>query len=539
MALGNTNKSKKSIFSEWLEQLQQESWQLELLISGLALFGIWESRGLLQRLEYYVDVNVTSDYEFYVDALIQVFWGGWAIFMCNLLIHIIVRALWIGAIGLRYVSGDIDFDELNYSEVFRRYFKKKIGVFDEYIERLEKLSSVIFSFTFLLFLLLFSFVFANLVFGVLSTMLGQISGESNADGPTGAQFALGVVFYVLGFLVFIDFISLGAFKKVKDKTFSRIYFVIYRFFSFISLSSIYRPLLLNFIDDRYTRRLFFLAIPYMLLILLGLNLISFERYSFMPSFTSNHEYSRYVDEVSIDWHNYDDQREAHYQTFSSSNDRVKKRRIRNFSLDRFEQDYDYARLFLTYQKNDSKLLSRQNPDFTAFRKEGLRHRIFSRGIIKDEKEKNLESKEAAEIRIMTRVMRNQLDEITEEDKSLYPELIEYYQKSEERERDVLLRTIRDSYREQRKLLYKEKLETSVDQILDNYQVWLDGETYIDSLECSYYIHPNLHEKGLLCFVPISNLEKGSHMIKLEKKYDRDDCIEDCPSWTDFIPFRKL
>jgi len=64
MALGDTNKTKKGFFSEWLEQLQQESWQLELLISGLALFGIWESRGLLQRLEYYVDVNVTSEYEF-------------------------------------------------------------------------------------------------------------------------------------------------------------------------------------------------------------------------------------------------------------------------------------------------------------------------------------------------------------------------------------------------------------------------------------------------------------------------------------------
>ena len=31
-------------FSQWLEKLQQESWQLELIISGIALFGIWEAR---------------------------------------------------------------------------------------------------------------------------------------------------------------------------------------------------------------------------------------------------------------------------------------------------------------------------------------------------------------------------------------------------------------------------------------------------------------------------------------------------------------
>ena len=33
----NTNKKTKNEFSAWLEQLQQESWQLELLISGLKI----------------------------------------------------------------------------------------------------------------------------------------------------------------------------------------------------------------------------------------------------------------------------------------------------------------------------------------------------------------------------------------------------------------------------------------------------------------------------------------------------------------------
>ena len=539
MALGNTNKSKKSIFTEWLEQLQQESWQLELLISGLALFGIWESRGLLQRLEYYVDVNVTSTYEIYVDSLINVFWGGWAIFMCNLLIHIIVRALWIGAIGLRYVSGDIDFDELNYSEVFRRYFKKKIGGFDEYIERLEKLSSVIFSFTFLLFLLLFSFVFANLVFGVLVTLIRNLTGAESVDGPTGAVLVFGFIFYGLGLLVFIDFITLGAFKKVKDKTFSRTYFVIYRFFSFISLSTIYRPLLLNFIDDKYTRRLFFLAIPYMILVLFGVNRISFERYSHMPSFNSNHDFSRYIDQVSIDWHIYDDEREAHYRTFASDNDQADKRRIRAYSLDKYEQDGAYAKLFLTYQSADSELLARQNPDFSPFRKNGLRHSIFSRGHVEDAIEKELESKEAAEARIMTRVVRNQMDDLSDEDKNAYPELVTYYEKYNEEDRSDLLETIRDAYSAQRRELFKEKLQSSVDQILANYKIWVDEKSYIDSLECSYYTHPNLHERGLLCYFPLSNLDSGSHMIRLDKKYDRDECIEDCPTWTAYIPFRKI
>ena len=44
-----TKSRKQSFFKEWLEKLQQESWQLELLISGLALFGVWEAMKLLNR----------------------------------------------------------------------------------------------------------------------------------------------------------------------------------------------------------------------------------------------------------------------------------------------------------------------------------------------------------------------------------------------------------------------------------------------------------------------------------------------------------
>jgi len=104
---------KKSFFSEWLEQLQQESWQLELLISGLALFGIWESQNVIVRFDYYIDVFATSDFRPYLSIFRHLLWSSWAIFLLNLLIHIILRGFWIGAIGLRYVSGDIDFDTLN------------------------------------------------------------------------------------------------------------------------------------------------------------------------------------------------------------------------------------------------------------------------------------------------------------------------------------------------------------------------------------------------------------------------------------------
>ena len=66
------------------------------------------------------------------------------------MIHVILRGLWIGALGLRYVSGDIEFDKLNYQNKFTGYLKKKIVSFDRYVARLENYCSVMFAVSFLL-----------------------------------------------------------------------------------------------------------------------------------------------------------------------------------------------------------------------------------------------------------------------------------------------------------------------------------------------------------------------------------------------------
>ena len=223
----NQIKSKKDFFAEWLEKLQQESWQLELLISGLALYGIYHSSEIITSVEYYLAVNNISDYRGFTNIVISLLWVSRTLFLINLMVHIIVRGFWIGAIGLRYVSGDIDYDELNYSEHFTNFYKKRIGSFDEYIEKLENFSSVLFSFTFLLFFLLFSFFIFNLVFVILIAILTKFKLLDPTPGQPGFEIFLGFIYYLFGLLVLIDFITLGAFKKITDKTVGGIYMWIY------------------------------------------------------------------------------------------------------------------------------------------------------------------------------------------------------------------------------------------------------------------------------------------------------------------------
>ncbi|WP_405413635.1 hypothetical protein [Maribacter sp. Asnod1-A12] len=95
-------------FKKWLDTLQQESWQLELIISGFAIYGLlaaYESIELKSATS-----AVTGILE--LGALWAIALICCQIFIFNLLFHVLLRGLWIGAIGLRYVSGDIDYSVL-------------------------------------------------------------------------------------------------------------------------------------------------------------------------------------------------------------------------------------------------------------------------------------------------------------------------------------------------------------------------------------------------------------------------------------------
>lgn len=240
-------------FKKLLQKLQEESWQLELLISGFAIFGLFSAYTPLRLLytEASTDGNNLIAFIFVI-ALISC-----VILAFNLLLHVVLRGLWIGALGLRYVSGDIDYDSLNYSEKFTKHLRKKVGSFDRYIARLENTCSVIFAISFLLIFYVFAFIFT---IGTIA-LIGKFLIGNDAIAPFGKIIGIPlVIFLSFGMiLVFIDFATQGWLKK---KTWiSKIYFPFYWIFSFITLSFLYRPLVYNFLDNKYGRRLSLFLLP--------------------------------------------------------------------------------------------------------------------------------------------------------------------------------------------------------------------------------------------------------------------------------------
>jgi len=248
-------------FKKLLQKLQEESWQLELLISGFAIFGLFQA---IDPLSIAGNEAENNKYIF-LATILTVTYVSCFILLFNLLLHVVLRGLWIGALGLRYVSGDIDYEELNYSPKFTKYLKNKIGSFDKYIGNLENYCSVIFAISFLLIFYVLAFTLTLASVGLIAFYL--IDNDSHPILYKAIGIPL-VLFILIGMILsFIDFITQGWLKK--KKWISKIYFPIYWVFSFLTLSFLYRPLVYNFLDHKFGRRLSFMLVPLYFLILLG------------------------------------------------------------------------------------------------------------------------------------------------------------------------------------------------------------------------------------------------------------------------------
>ncbi len=330
-------KDKNKSFTKWLEILQQESWQLELLISGFSIFLLAESYEPIHNLDYQISLLLSgSAYYQFLYIPYQVMLGAWYVLIINLILHVLLRGLWISTIGLRYVSGDIDFNKLNISPKFDRFLRTNILSFDLYIRQLEKLCSSVFGFTFLIiFILISGGLFVVGIFILVITMEGISTRFGDLWVLVIVPFLL--LYLLGGFIYFLDFITLGWIKRKKE--IAGFYYPIYRFFSVITLAFIYRPIYYNLLDNKFGRNIVLFLIPY----LIGFTLIA--------SLTVNlHAYlpgNRTLQSISNNF--YDDTSEDR-SSYSAS---ISSKFVKN----------GFVQLFLPYvARNDDKVIEAICPD---------------------------------------------------------------------------------------------------------------------------------------------------------------------------------
>ncbi|MEQ8927766.1 MAG: hypothetical protein RLO81_18255 [Fulvivirga sp.] len=229
---------------KWLIKTQHNSWEPEIFISGIVLFGLIQLPEYLNEFRYYFSREVyglSTD----ADNIAAVLSTGiyWMIF--GLILHLFVRGIWIGLVGLSYVfPKGIDQNKLGFPEKYDKIVSR-IPSFTDQIIKLEKVSSSIFSINYLMFMCVLSaYLFFLLlillpIYGFFLITDYEIIDMFDQDGiifKAVNGYAFIVMFF--GGVYLFDFVTVGLVKRIKY--INVVYYPIYRLISFITFSKLYR-----------------------------------------------------------------------------------------------------------------------------------------------------------------------------------------------------------------------------------------------------------------------------------------------------------
>ena len=349
-------KQPKNQIDQWLMKLERESWQLELLVSAFTIFL------LIQATSAFSEFHDGLPYQYRLGDNLLIFiylflgLGVLAIKALTvfLIIHLLLRGFWIGAISLRSVQSNIDFSSLNYSAFFTKKLEKKLTSLDQLVIMLDEICSVIFSFSFLIISVLFSFGFYLLFLGGTSLLFVSINDFSpNWLGDTIKFLSGAIVIFILisGLIYLIDYFTLGFFKKFN--LLSRIYYPIYKFYGYITLSVISKSIYYYLISKFSKRRIRWMYVI-MIVIMLGNFFFDYDHYQYYPK--GSH--------ASIFESNY-------YQDMRSGEEYIERASIPTKIV-----DGAFLELFLRYNPDHNEDIRNNCRDYEPQKKDGVNPAFF-------------------------------------------------------------------------------------------------------------------------------------------------------------------
>lgn len=269
---GNTFSSTSSVtkddeqqLEDWLKYLYRESWQQELLITGITLFLLFQVPDSLTYLEAKLFQYFYSNDLIIAAAIIMfgIFKISANILIFNILIDIFLRGLWIGLIGLSSAFPEgVQKSRFKYHPILETRILDKITDPKKTIIKLDIICSIIFSFTFLIIFYLFSFGL------FIVYILLMVLGIQYFDGTwiSGVFIGLIVIFCSLGCIYFLDFITFGGLRRFKLT--AKPYYFIYKIFNYITLSFFYKNIYYTLISNVKKRYIFPVLSAYFLFVVL-------------------------------------------------------------------------------------------------------------------------------------------------------------------------------------------------------------------------------------------------------------------------------
>jgi len=333
---------------KWLKRLQKESWNLELLISGFSIFLLFQGRDMIEGLIGQVSVHhISGSAGPFLIIFLGIGYLAANVLIFNLILHILLRGFWIGAIGLSSVQNKQDFSTLNYTQKFTTRLTQKVPSLERLIIRLDNFCSTIFAFTFLIVLMLLSFFLVIIVLAIFSNIIIYVFESRGFSEDNIIINIIGVTIVIMfgigGLLYFLDTLTLGGLKKIK--WLQKIYYPIYRFFNFITFSSVYNALYYHLLT-RFPKRYLIIAIIFYV----GMFFIS-------PFFTYN-MYRFYPDNKT----------DSELLTSTYDDQRSPEERIGNASISSLIIKDQFLPVFIRYDNSQNELLLKNCTDYEPSKK---------------------------------------------------------------------------------------------------------------------------------------------------------------------------
>lgn len=268
----------------------------------------------------------------------------------NLIILIVLRAIWIGYVGLSSVfpQGIVP-SKIQTSEFQRRKLTERYGDSNRHIIRLDKLSSTLFSF------LIACFIFSMGVLLLLTVLLVYLGGNAGRNDQTLLQ----ICYYALLFLLhspsiakLFNFVTLGCINK--NPTGAKILYYLNWCYSWLTLYHLYAPVYYILISNYNRLKVKLLIGAYVAVILAMAAEITTEQDLYFPT------------QPVFDNSDYDNLRAKEYVIGSSA-------------LESDVIEKNYAKFFIRYQPADKPLVMERCPTLKDVPQK-LRFQIFNAGL---------------------------------------------------------------------------------------------------------------------------------------------------------------
>jgi hypothetical protein len=221
---------QKNPVPQWLQNLQDNSWEIELLISGGAVFTLLQFPELL--LNFMRTVKITSDIPGIAMSLIL----GMAcikILTNGFILHLLLRAFWLAMVCINYIFPQgIDGRKMHRAYPFRSRHVE--GDLREQIMQVDRLSGLV------IFMTIISSV---IVIGFLAALIVMLFGIERMEqsGGLGGIISEAISWSLL--VYFIDLLSMGLIRRIPFLAW--VLFPFFWLFDLLTFRSFYaRPLAL-------------------------------------------------------------------------------------------------------------------------------------------------------------------------------------------------------------------------------------------------------------------------------------------------------